>query len=79
MKKELLVGMKAGMLFFGERTSALVNAVLLTLVYVLGVGSMNLLARIVGKKFLELDLGGTSYWVEKHEVPEKLRRYYRQF
>ncbi len=81
MEKIYFASVKDGMMFFGERTSAVVNAVLLTGVYILGVGSMSLLAKIIGKKFLELDTDVTreSYWVKKIEPPEKLQRYFRQF
>ena len=41
---------KEGVMFFGERTSALVNVLLLGTVYIVGVGPMNLLARLSRKK-----------------------------
>jgi hypothetical protein len=81
MEKIYFASVKDGMMFFGERTSAIVNAVLLMAVYIVGVGSMSLLSKIIGKKFLELDIDRTreSYWVKKMESPEKLQRYFRQF
>lgn len=81
MEKIYFASVKDGMMFFGERTSAIVNAVLLMAVYIVGVGSMSLLSKIIGKKFLELDIDRTreSYWVKKMELPEKLQRYFRQF
>lgn len=69
------------MLFFGERTSALVNAILLTIVYICGVGTMSVLAKITGKKFLdlEIDKDQQSYWRETEKQTDTLYRYYRQF
>lgn len=68
-------------MYFGERTSTVVNTVLLMAVYCLGVGITSILARLMKKKFLDLriDTNRTSYWVEIQEAPEKLSRYYRQF
>lgn len=81
MWKMLWEGMREGMMYFGERTSAVVNTALLTAVYCFGVGIMSILARVMGKKFLDLrtHVSRVSYWVEIHEVPEKIGRYYRQF
>lgn len=76
-----LSGVQEGMKFFGERTGALVNAALLTIVYFFGIGMTNILSRVFGKKFLELNIESArkSYWVNIGEKPEKIHRYYRQF
>lgn len=81
MYKVLFASAKDGMTFFGERTSALVNAFLLAIVYLFGIGIMNILSRVMRKKFLELDTVSArkSYWVKIREKPEGIRRYYRQF
>lgn len=72
---------KEGMLYFGERTSALVNTLLLAIVYTVGVGPMSLLAKLSRKKFLDLtfDTNCQSYWQKVEKRPETLNRYYRQF
>lgn len=72
---------KEGVMFFGERTSALVNALLLGTVYIVGVGPMSLLARLSRKKFLDLtiDTARASYWEEAEKQPDTPNRYYRQF
>lgn len=72
---------KEGMLFFGERTSVLVNTLLLGIVYILGVGPMSILAKLTRKKFLDLTLDATraSYWEKIEKQPDTLNRYYRQF
>lgn len=76
-----LQSFKAGMLFFGERTSTLVNTLLLGIVYIVGVGPMSLLAKLSGKKFLDLtlDTARSSYWEKTGQQPDVLNRYYRQF
>lgn len=70
-----------GMHFFGDRVSAIVNSLLLGVVYFIGIGIPSILARIKGKNFLEVELDrqAASYWRPIHEGNEPLKRYLRQF
>lgn len=72
---------RSGMHFFGERIGAIVNAGLLLFVYGCGIGIPSLIARLFGKRFLEMKIEGqlTTYWRPIREVPGPLRRYLRQF
>lgn len=70
-----------GMRYFGEAMSALVNSVLLFVIYFLGIGFTSLVAKISKKKFLELkpDKNLSSYWGELNTCGEKREEFYRQF
>ena len=46
-------GFKEGMNDFGHNLSGIVNAVLLSVVYIAGVGPTSILAKLSGKRFLE--------------------------
>ena len=79
--KELFIGMKEGQRAFGEDIAQIVNFILLTIVYFIGVGLTSLIANIVGKHFLELniDKNKKSYWEKLELRTSKKEDYYRQF
>lgn len=70
-----------GSKMFGELIAAIVNLVLLTLVYIVGVGLTSLFARFVGKKFLDkkIDKNQDTYWKELNLGVKPIKEYYRQF
>lgn len=74
-----LKGIKHGFRQFADMVAFLVNTLLLTVVYVVGVGPTALVARLRGKKFMELETDNKqkSYW-EKHMEP-KTEDYFRMF
>ncbi len=57
-------GVKQGMHRFGDNLQLIVNSLLLTLVYLIGVGTTSLFARLSGKKLLALRLNkeAKTYW-----------------
>jgi hypothetical protein len=59
----------------------LVNSVLLLAVYLIGVGSTFVVAKLVGKKFIELtpSKGSFSYWNDLNLRKKRISRYYKQF
>jgi len=73
-------GMAKGMQRFGHSISMVVNTFLLSVVYVLGVGVTSVVAKIVGKKFLD---GSSSqektYWTTLNATKERIDHYFRQF
>ncbi|MFP4656748.1 MAG: hypothetical protein ACLFNK_04180 [Candidatus Woesearchaeota archaeon] len=71
-------GVKDGSRLFGEMLSGLVNTALLTLVYLLVLTPTAILAKIVGKRFLNLDITKKSRWKNAESIKTK-ERYYRQF
>ncbi len=74
-------GFMEGFRGFGENMSALVNSILLSAVYLLGVGMTSLYMRLKGKKFLEMDKGkrGQSHWVELNLGGKGLDDHYKMF
>ena len=77
--KQFLKGVKEGMKLFGENIAVLVNSILLTGVYIIGVGSTAILAKIMGKKFITKKGRGETYWKELNLKKRKKEEYYRQF
>lgn len=79
--KSVLIPLQQGMHFFGERISTLVNTLLLSGVYLFGIGLPSILARLTGKQFLEmkLDRESPSYWRSIEEKEKSLKHYLRQF
>ena len=70
-----------GQKMFGEDISQIVNFLLLTITYFLGVGLTSVLAKIFGKHFLKLkiDEEEDSYWTELNLTKKPIGEYYRQF
>ncbi|MAF35941.1 hypothetical protein CL622_02380 [archaeon] len=66
---------------FGENISTLVNAILLGLVYVIGIGITSIIAKLAKKNFMEkkiLKLNST-YWEELNLSKKSFNEYYKQF
>jgi len=73
-------GCKKGMKKFGDTISAIVNTVLLFIVYFFGVGLTWFFSRIAGKKFLETKISKEkSYWNDLNLKEKNIEEYYRQF
>jgi len=78
--KEFFTGFKIGMKNFGDNISIIINSVLLTIVYIIGVGITAFFARIKKKRFLDTKISGKkSYWNDLNLSKKKLKEYYRQF
>jgi hypothetical protein len=74
-------GFKEGFQYLPKFITMIINAILLTIVYFVGVGLTALMAKIAGKRFLELktDKGKKSYWKDYNLGKEPKENYYRQF
>ena len=70
---------KKGMKGFGENITIIVNSVLLSLVYFIGVGFTSMFAKLIGKRFLDIKKNRETYWDDLNLKKEDLKRYYRQF
>ena len=79
--KTFIKGFKSGMKLFGSCISAIINTVLLSMVYLLGVGVTSIVAKIAGKHFLEKDIEKKkkSYWEPLDLKTQPKDEYYRQF
>jgi hypothetical protein len=72
------VGVKSGMHLFGMDISTLVNSILLTIVYFIGIGITSMVALISKKKFLRTRPTGKTYW-QDNETTKDPEALYRQF
>ena len=79
--KEFIIGFNKGQKSFGEQIAIIVNSVLLSFVYFIGVGLTSIFAKIFGKHFLDLEINGkrNSYWEDLNLNKKPVEEYYRQF
>ena len=79
--KQFFSGFNEGIGLFGHNISVIVNSVLLSIVYFMGVGFTSIAAKLFGKRFLELRTSRKSktYWSELNLKKKKIDDYYRQF
>ena len=77
---EFIQGLKQGMENFGKVIVSIVNFILLLPAYIIGVGLTSILAKIVGKKFINLEKEKKdSYWISEEVKTEKEESYYKQY
>ncbi len=77
-------GAKNGMCEAGLCSAAVVNSLLLLVVYVVAVGVTALVARTAGKRFLESPNSSgrknrKTYWSDLNLTTKPLKEYYHQF
>ncbi len=79
--QELFKSIKEGQKAFGEDIAVIINSVLLTLVYIFGVGFTFLIAKFSNKNFLDLKIKKDSetYWEDLNLTKKPVEAYYRQF
>lgn len=76
-----LLSIKEGMLFFGEIINTLVNSILLSFVYLVGVGLTKIVSKIIKKDFLDtkIEKEKDTYWIDLNSTTKEINSYYRQF
>ena len=81
MIKNFFKGFKEGIKLFGEHISIIINSVLLSFVYLIGVGLTSIFAKVFAKHFLELkpNTKTDTYWQDLNLTKKPLKEYYRQF
>tara|TARA_Y100000310_G_scaffold330908_1_gene403485 strand:+ start:976 stop:1218 length:243 start_codon:yes stop_codon:yes gene_type:complete len=79
--KHFIAQIYKGQKIFGEDIAAIINSVLLTIVYILGIGLTSLTAKILRKSFLDLKPSPRkkTYWQDLNITKRPLEEYYRQF
>jgi hypothetical protein len=78
--KRFISGFKQGQRIFADTIATIVNVVLLSIVYILGIGITSITAKIFKKSFLELNQKSSkSYWRPLNLTKKPLEDYYKQF
>ncbi|MFH2020845.1 MAG: hypothetical protein ABIJ34_05495 [archaeon] len=75
--KLFLKGIKKGFTGFGENLAAIINSLLLTAVYLIGIGLPSIFGKLICKKFLQMEKKD-SYW-QPVQISEKTENHYKQF
>jgi hypothetical protein len=77
----LLKSFIKGFQAFGELIAHVVNSVLLSAVYFVGIGITHIFAKLIGKSFLgkKLSKDQKTYWSKLDLEKESEERYFRQF
>ena len=78
--KIFLKGMKNGLKTFGENITIIINTLLISIVYIIGVGPVSVAAKIKGKRFIDTsNIKKKTYWKELNLKRKSLEEYYKQF
>jgi len=77
--KEMFDEFIEGSKMFGELISAIINLLLLSIVYFIGFGLTSISAMALGKKFIDDKATKDSYWEELNLTTQSFKEYYRQF
>lgn len=72
------MGLKQGFRDFSHLITNIVNFILLSIVYFIGVGIVSLTAKLVGKHFIDLKNSGSS-WVQRKLKKRPIEEYHRMF
>lgn len=77
--KGFIDGFKEGQKNFGESIAVIINSVLLSIVYFVGVGLTSIIAKLLGRNFLGLEFKEGTYWEDLNLGKKERKEYYRQF
>jgi hypothetical protein len=79
--RHFFAGVRQGMKAFGETVATIVNSLLLSIVYFIGVGITWLFLRLGKKELMDLrlDAKAKTYWKELDIKTRKRDLHYRQF
>lgn len=79
--QKLIKDFLKGMRYFGENISLIINSILLTVVYIIGIGITSIVAKTMGKRFLLTNSPKklTTYWTKLDLKKDSISDYYRQF
>lgn len=79
--KYFIKGLKKGMTEFGNNLGVIINSLLLSIVYLIGVGLTSIFAKIVGKHFFGMKPSKkrSTYWSKLDLRKKHIDEYYRQF
>jgi len=74
-------GFKQGFHDFGNGITNIINFILLSIVYFIGVALTSIIAKILGKHFMDIkqEKKKKTYWKDYNLKKEPIDNYYRQF
>jgi hypothetical protein len=76
--RQFFKGFKESFKEFGESIAGIINVVLLSIVYFIGVGITSIIAKVSGKHFLDMKTK-KSYWSDLDQKEKSIEEFYRQF
>lgn len=78
---EFFEGFRRGVKEFGATINITVSTILLSLVYLIGVGITAFFAKLFRKHFLDIEISKEkeTYWVDLNIKKKSKEEYYRQF
>jgi len=79
--KQFFNGFKRGSIDFGYNLAQIINLILLSIVYFVGVGITSMIAKLFRKRFLDTKVSAKrkTYWEELNLKKKPMEKYYRQF
>ena len=79
--KQFFIGFKKGIRDFGHNLTLIVNSILLSIVYCIGIGVTSIIAKIFRRHFLETKTSEEkeTYWSDLDLKTRPIEDYYRQF
>ena len=79
--KKFIFGIKEGQKLFGETIAIVINSLLLTIAYFIGVGITFIMLKISKIKLMDLtfDKESKTYWSDLNLSKKPIGEYYRQF
>jgi len=77
--KQFFNGFQKGVKNFSDNISTIINFLLLSMVYLIGVGLTSISAKIFGKHFLDMKKKKDSYWHNLKLKNKDIEEYYKPF
>lgn len=77
--KQFFKGFQKGIKGFSDNIITIINFLLLSIVYLVGVGLTSISAKIFGKHFLDIKKKRGLYWSDLNLKRKPIEKYYRQF
>jgi len=77
--KQFFNGFQKGVKNFSDNISTIINFLLLSMVYLIGVGLTSITAKIFGKHFLDMKKKKDSYWHNLKLKNKDIEEYYKPF
>jgi hypothetical protein len=79
--KKFFEGFKEGCDLFAGNIRVIINTILISIVYIFGIGITSILAKIAGRHFLDMKLSTKreTYWSELGLKRKPVDEYYKQF